>query len=198
MAAKHAWLLHVKSFLASPCDYLAARRQLAAMGTQVSRWSDLSNHNPAWDERTKLMAAMVDASSSVLEFGSGREMMESFLPKGCSYQPSDLTPRSPRTLVCDLNTGFPELKQRYDVIVFSGVIEYIHDLDSLMQHVRQHCTHCIVSYATTDDLDSITTRASNGWVHHYSDTHLSDLFRRAGFHIAERKAWERQTIYRLQ
>lgn len=198
MHAKHALLLHAKSFLASPKNYLAARRQLAAMGTQVSRWSDLQNHNPEWDERTKLMAGMVRANTSVLEFGSGREMLGSFLPPGCTYQPADLAPRSPRTLVCDLNQGFPQLKQRYDFILFSGVIEYIHDLDSLMQHVRQHCAQCIVSYATTDNLDCITTRSSHGWVHHYSDANITELFRRAGFHVSARTPWQQQTIYQLQ
>ena len=199
MPGKHALLLHAKSFLASPRGYLAARRQRAAMGTQVSRWSDLGNHDPAWDERSAMMARMVTKNASVLEFGSGREQLESFLPEGCTYQPSDLAPRSARTLVCNLNEGFPQLTQRYDFIIFSGVLDYIHDLETLMQHVRQHCTQCIASYPVTDDLDCITTRMRNGWVHHYSGASLGKLFHRAGFHVAERQKWHQHwTIYRLQ
>jgi O-antigen/teichoic acid export membrane protein len=197
MSGTRAVLLHAKSFMASPEKYFAARRHLTAMGTQVARWSDLGNYDPAWDERTALMARMVPQNASVLEFGAGREQLVNFLPPGCTYQPSDLAPRSPSTLVCNLNEGFPQLTQHYDVIIFSGVLEYIHDLEELMRRVRQHCTECIVSYTTTNDLDCIVTRRNNGWVHHYSDAAIIEVFNRAGFEVAERqKPLPHETIYR--
>lgn len=197
MVAKHAILLHAKSFLTSPVAYLASLRRLCQMGTQVERWSDLANFDPAWDARTAMIAVMIPKNSAVLEFGSGREQLEKFLPEGCTYQPCDLAPRSARTLVCNLNEGFPALPQRYDVIVFSGVIEYIHDLDALFRHVRASCTSCIVSYAATDDLDCVATRMRNGWVHHYAVTELVALFEKAGFTVAETARWQAQTIFRL-
>lgn len=197
MIAKHAILLHAKSFLASPKNYLASRRHFSALGTQVVRWTNPDSFDEAWDERTALIASMIEKNAAVLEFGSGREQLERFLPAGCHYQPSDLTARSPRTLVCDLNTGFPALTRRYDVVVFSGVIEYIHDVAGLLRHVRAHADSCILSYMTTDALECIATRMTHGWVHHFSASALEKICRAAGFTIVARKAWQGHTILKL-
>ena len=197
MGAKHAMWLHAKSFLAGPRSYLASRRELEAMGNQVERWADLTNFDAAWDERTKLIAGMIVPNSAVLEFGSGREQLEAFLPEGCSYQPADIVARSPRTMAANLNEGFPALTRRYDVIVFSGVLEYIHDLEPLLREVRRHADGCILSYATTDDLDCVATRMRNGWVHHYSLSQLLPMIERAGFRVTETKHWNAQVILRL-
>jgi len=198
MSKKYAVALHLKSFLASPMRYLSSWRRLSALGTQVQRWSDIKNIDTEWDERTAIMAAMIAPRASVLEFGSGREQLEKFLPEGCTYQPSDIVARSARTLVCDLNIGFPQLPQRYDTIIFSGVIEYIQDLEFLFEQVRVHCGECIVSYALADQLHCVSTRMENGWVNHLPEESLIALFKKAGFSIAEKKAWRQQMIYKLQ
>lgn len=193
---KHPVFLHVKSFVASPFRYVASRAVLTGMGTQHERWADLGNFDPAWDERTALMAAMVAPNSSVLEFGSGREQLARFLPPGCQYQPADIVARSARTLVVDLNGELPQLpKPTYDYIVFSGVIEYIHDLPRLFAFTRMHGRHVILSYAATDELESIPTRMENGWVHHFTQAAIEQMLRDAGFTIGEKKRWREQTIY---
>jgi hypothetical protein len=197
MSMLHPIFLHAKSFMASPARYVAAWRRFKGYGTQVDRWSQPQSFDEAWDERTALMANMVSPNSRVLEFGSGREQLEKFLPEGCFYQPSDLVARSPRTLVCDLNKGFPELDGRYDVIIFSGVIEYIHDLDRLFSAVRTHADSCIVSYAPTDLLQCMTTRLSNAWVNHLSEAALLSRLAKAGFVLRHTTRWQQQMIYQL-
>ena len=168
-----------------------------ALGNQLARWADPSSLDAAWDTRTSMIAQMIPEGSSVLEFGSGREILEGLLPPACTYQPADMVARSPRTLVCDLNDEFPRLAQHYDVVVFSGVIEYIHDLPQLFRHVRAITSQCIVSYATTDHLDCIATRQTNGWVHHLSEVELIRMVEEVGFRVQETKPWQQQTIFRL-
>lgn len=193
----HPIFLHAKSFAASPVRYVGAWRRFKGYGTQVERWSQPESFDAAWDERTALMAQMVPPKSRVLEFGSGREQLEKFLPEGCFYQPSDLVARSPRTLVCNLNQGFPAIGERYDVIIFSGVIEYIHDLDRLFAAVRAHADSCIVSYAPTDLLNCMATRLSNAWVNHLSEAALLGRLAKAGFTLRYATRWQQQMIYQL-
>lgn len=197
MSVLHPIFLHAKSFVASPTRYIAAWRRFKGYGTQVERWSQPQSFDEAWDERTALMASMVPPKSRVLEFGSGREQLEKFLPEGCYYQPSDLVARSPRTLMCDLNQGFPAIEGRFDVVVFSGVVEYIHNLDALFAAVRAHADSCIVSYATTDLLNCMTTRLSNAWVNHLSQAALLNTLTKAGFTLRNTARWQQQMIYQL-
>lgn len=193
----HPLLLHARSLVLTPVAYAKAWQVRLGYGGNTHRWSQATSFNEAWDERTALMATLIAPGTSVLEFGSGREQLERFLPAGCQYQPSDLVARSPRTLVCDLNQGFPVLAQRYDVIVFSGVIEYIHDLDALFAQVRAAADRCIVSYAPTDHLRCMATRLASGWVNHLSEVKLLQCFARAGFECVQQKPWQQQVIYQL-
>lgn len=193
----HPLLLHTRSLVCTPKAYVKAWIALLGYGGNANRWAKEESFNPAWDERTAMMAAMVAPGSTVLEFGSGREQLERFLPPECHYQPSDLVARSPRTLVCDLNQELPVLTRHYDVIVFSGVIEYINDLDGLFRHARAHAKECIVSYATTDQLRCMATRLASGWVNHLSESALMQCFSQTAWRCEERKTWQSQTIYRL-
>jgi hypothetical protein len=195
---RHPIVLHIKSVAVSPLHYLSSWRHFFAHGTQKKRWSNLDNYDVAWDERTALMATMVEKNSSVLEFGAGRERLRDFLPEGCTYQPSDITTRSENTIVCDLNEGFPALQQFYDYIALSGVTEYIYDLDTLFQHVRKHCRFLVVSYSSTDHLECISTRVRQGWVSHLSEEMFLEIIKKANFAIADQKMWRNQVIYRLQ
>ncbi len=198
MATPRVLMLHLKSLMRTPRAYANAWRVRLRQGHEETRWSQEESFNPQWDARTALMGAMVPAGSRVLEFGSGREQLAQFLPAGCHYQPSDLVARSPQTLVWNLNDGFPPLTEQYDVIVFSGVIEYVKDLPALFAAVRKTCRLCIVSYARTDELSCMATRLASGWVNHLSAAELEQIFTRAGFTMRERMPWQHQTLYRLE
>jgi phospholipid N-methyltransferase len=126
-------LAHGKSFVKSPLRLLKTYTN-SHYRIADARWKSSGSLMPEWNERTKLMASMVAPNSSVLEFGSGDERLKEWLPEGCTYQPSDMLARSEQTLVCDLNQDFPNLEGRhFDVIVFSGVLEYIHDIPRLLK-----------------------------------------------------------------
>ncbi len=193
-----AILLHAKSFFASPLHYFSSWRHFFALGTQKERWSNPNSFSAEWDERTTIIANMIARGSSVLEFGCGNQRLVDFLPENCTYQPSDIVARSPQTLVCDLNKSFPKLEKKYDVIVFSGVLEYIADLPQLMEQVRANCGECIASYACTDQLDCIATRIRSGWINHISENAFLAIIKKADFTVVEKKTWRHQIIYKLR
>lgn len=187
----------MKSFLASPRDYVASRWNY---GDQLglSRWAKYESLHDDWDERTALIAGMIQPNSSILEFGAGKEHLRGFLPQGCDYHPSDIVARSEETLICDLNKTLPQLDRKWDYIIFSGVLEYIHDVQKVLNYVRANCNVCILSYAPTDCLECMITRMRSGWVNHLSKNSFETIIKNAGFEIQEKRVWRGQDIYSLK
>jgi hypothetical protein len=194
---KNLTLLHVKSFLASPLAYLVSRLNNSKLAG-VQRWAQYESLHDEWDERTALMAGMISPDTTILEFGAGKEHLRQCLPQGCAYQPSDIVARTNETLVCDLNQTFLTLDRKWDVIVFSGVLEYIHDIPKLLKNVRASCDTCILSYAPTDCLECMTTRMRSGWVNHLSRESFETMLKNANFDILEKRTWRGQDIYSLR
>src|ERR1700743_3487879 len=102
--------------------------------TDRRRWADTKNIYRSWEPRTKLVATLVPDNSRVIEFGAGRRVLERYLDPSCTYVPSDIVDRGPRTIVCDLNQRpLPDLGAGvYDVAVILGVLEYVSDLPSML------------------------------------------------------------------
>jgi hypothetical protein len=154
-------------------------------GTDVARWSNLVNHDPLWNYRTRQIAELVPSAARVIEFGAGRRQLEKLLSPGCTYVPSDLVSRGPGTMVCDLNVRpLPDLSEfRPDVAVFGGVLEYLKDLRSLSIWLARHVTTLIASYEcavsrpkTIRRLIESAHRAREGLVNTYNEEELKAVF----------------------
>ena len=171
--------------------------------TNLRRFLDLSNHrkwtsvdnlSPDWDSRTELIATLIPAGSSVLEFGAGRMVLKRCLPKGCSYTPSDLVDRGAGTLVCDLNAKLLPHFARHDIAVFSGVLEYVNDVPRLLSHLSKSVDVIIASYGSTDFVPETPRRRFYGWVNDYSSNEFLNLFAEAGFSCRELMTWREAQI----
>jgi hypothetical protein len=142
---------------------------------------------------------MISPGRSVLEFGAGALRLPTFLPPGCKYTPSDIVARSPNTLVCDLNSRPLSSFAYHDVIVFSGVLEYLTDCHSVIEHVRHFCREIIASYAVLREPLSCSylKRRTNGWFNDYSEEELRQLFLDHSFKCIQTKEWQQQIIFRF-
>ena len=159
------------------------------------RWSELDNLSPLWDARTQRIAAMVPSGRSVLEFGAGRMVLKNMLNQAARYTPSDLVDRGPGTIVCDLNARpLPDF-EKHDVIVFSGVLEYVNDVPSLLRHLAPRTDVVIASYAVLEKNSS--GRRVCGWVNDYSAAEFVSVFESAGLKPVESIDWENQVISRF-
>ena len=168
------------------------------------RWTDINNYEQWWDSRTQKIARFIPPNSRVIEFGAGRRQLEKLLDPTCSYVPSDLTDRGPGTLVCDLNRRpFPDLSHlNVDTAVFGGVLEYLQDLESLVEWLAQHVSLCVVSYACAPPRDgmfrllrSSFDRYYYGYMNAYEEDQLIDIFRKGGFHCVARDLWTSQRLF---
>jgi hypothetical protein len=145
-------------------------------GSDRSRWSNTDNLNAEWEPRTATMAQWIPKNSRVLEFGAGNQRLRSMLDSNCVYVGSDFIKRYPDTFLCDLNTRpLPRLDQvAPDVAVFSGVLEYVHDVQGVVTWLAPLVRTCIFSYSCLKSerglrrwVDSFL-RARNGWVNSFA------------------------------
>ena len=158
------------------------------------RWKDLGNHDVDWDERTRAISGLVPPGSHVIEFGAGRRQLERLLPANCSYRPSDIVDRGSGTLLCDLNRRpLPILGRQaaLQIAVFSGVIEYVVDLPSVLAWLAPQIDRVIASYncappsgTAAHRLRVITARLSSGWVNDFTEGEIIAHFTEAKFKLS--------------
>jgi hypothetical protein len=134
----------------------------------------------------------------VIEFGAGRRQLETLLPDGCTYVPSDLVDRGPGTLVVDLDDRpLPDLAGiGAGIAVFGGVFEYLHRFEDVPPWLAQQVSKCIASYecasssaGTFARLRENAARLRNGWVTTYTEDELVSLFGAAGWQCSHRRTW---------
>ena len=167
--------------------------------TPVKRWLDVRSFDESWDSRTESIAALIPKNSRVIEFGAGRRKMASYLDPSCTYIPSDLFSRGPGTIVFDLNQRpLPDLRHlKLDVAVFGGVLEYVFNVRSIAHWLFHQTPLCIASYEcavskrhTAKRVREVLSRSRLGWVNHYDEEELRELFETAGFGCQTRVIWD--------
>ena len=166
--------------------------------TDTQRWTDLRNFDPAWDQRTQVIASLIPQCSRIIEFGAGRERLRTYLDGTCTYTPADLVKRSSNTVVFDLNKRpLPDLRAlNLDVAIFGGVLEYIADIGDVPRWLARQVSLCIASYeCATSGLSpaaralEVLSRSKNGWMNHYGEKQLKELFCAGGFTFDRKVNW---------
>lgn len=171
------------------------------------RWSDELKLEHWWVERTERLASLVPAHGRVIEFGAGRRQLENFLHPTCSYLPSDMVDRGAGTFICDLNRRpLPSLKPlRVDTAVFGGVLEYVHDIESLVAWLSDHVDVCIASYTCVLASPGLISRLRDqlarryyGYMNGFSEESLVAIFLREGFRCEAQDTWTSQELFRFR
>lgn len=165
--------------------------------SDYSRWSQKASLFESWDERTKILASFIKPDSVVFEFGAARLVLRDFIPDNCTYIHSDIVARNESTLVIDLNKNHPELPVS-DYIVFSGVLEYINDVEKVLNYCSNFTTEILFSYAIRENFSNLETRRFNGWVSDLSENDLKEISARLQWKLEKIKNWKGQVLYSLK
>lgn len=166
--------------------------------SDVKRWSDSTNLHGGWDERTELMAGYIKSGDRVIDFGAGKMVLKKFLPPGCAYLPTDIVPREDGMVVADLNKlPLPNLGL-HDIAVFSGVLEYIHDVRAVVEAIRPIISRVAVSYSILENKPQILRRRANGFANDYTEAQFKELFLGAGFDLISRGLWREQVLFHFK
>ena len=117
------------------------------------------------------------------------------LPENCVYTPSDIVKRTEETIVCDLNEPISFDLSFYNTAVFSGVFEYVYDIDTVFKQLEKHIPHIILSYACSDICTH--NRLINGWLSEFTEKQLLDIFAKYSYDVIDKQEWRQQTIFNL-
>jgi hypothetical protein len=167
--------------------------------TDARRWRKVATEVPAWDGRNRLIADLIPFGSSVLDLGAGAQTLAGYLKAGCQYQPCDCVRSSDNVWLCDFNRDrYLAVRQRFDYVVVSGLLEYIHDPRKFLGVVRSYGNILLVSYADSRPSQTRFWRASQGWVNHLSRSELERIFEDIDLGWQEVAQWHEQIIYRVQ
>ena len=164
--------------------------------SDYARWSKANELFVEWDERTAIIASMIKPGSRVIEFGAGNMALKEMLPANCEYAPSDIVVRTPYFIKCDLNQTISFNLSSYDTAVFSGVLEYVYNVDFVFEQLSDHIQNVILSYSCRDI--SAENRLKNGWLSDYSRMELEQIFHNHNFKIFQYREWKNQSVFSLQ
>lgn len=162
--------------------------------TYSTRWKIADSYNIVWKERSaKLMDLfkthefMEGSKYQVVEYGCGP-----FAPfhtlfngkNGFEVSKYDIKAWDEQTSLIDLNSP-NVLMPTTNISVFSGVLEYLNDIHSILHKAINVSDHLLISYSyfpsalVLDDrkyLKEINNRAvSNGWRNHFTNKDLVEL-----------------------
>jgi len=176
----------------------AARVSGAALGrTDYNRWEKNASETPSWDERNVILAKQIPAGTRVLDLGAGAQTLRKLLPH-CTYVPCDLVQSTPDCIVCDFNKGvYPPPNQKYDIVVGSGVMEYLREPLDFLRKIRTYAPVTLLSYQPLTESFDKMARLKWGFVNHLTLVELQNLLTEAGFRFEQIGAWQEQLIFRL-
>ena len=164
--------------------------------SDLKRWKNTKELDESWNERTYIMASMVNPNSSVIEFGAGNMKLRDKIPDDCSYQPSDIVARFPGVIECDLNEKISIDLNQYNTAVFSGVLEYVYNIENVISQLSPYVENIILSYACRDI--SNAPRLERGWLSDYSREELEEIFTSYNYEVLQYREWRNQSIFSLK
>ena len=171
----------------------ATRRLRAEKLTDQQRWEKKEEFYHDWNERTSMLGSMVKPGSKVIEFGAGSAFLRNELPEDVIYTPSDILKRDKDFLICDLNKEIEFELFQFDTVIFSGVLEYVYEIDKVFSQFPDNIKTVIMSYACSDICK--VDRLENGWLSDYNSNELEGIFSSYGFYIEKSYEWRHQSIY---
>lgn len=171
--------------------------------TDIDRWSKLANSavDPVWANRNDVIVSYIPENSNVLDIGAGNMTLKKLLPNGCQYQPMDCVIGDDSTIVHDFNsTDDPPMLHGFDVVVCSGVLEYINDPLMFLNTIKTYGTEILLSYALYDDRSIASKRnpSINGWVNSFTINDMLNFFYICGLqNTLDSVVWNKHTIFKL-
>ncbi len=149
-------------------------------------WQENEYFDEIWKERIEKLISYVDNEDYQLcDIGCGEQWTKEFLPENIKYIPVDYTKRTFDTIVCDLNKKeLPSTDIMKNVVLCSGVLEYIVDLDWFVSSLK-NTDKVITSYCILERFPSIKIRNRYSWKNNLTLEELITLFIKNGFVLSE-------------
>lgn len=187
-------------------------KKIVKNNTLTKRWLCKESFQKNWLERSELLLNLLIDNEidcgyryKFAEFGCGANapFYTACLPyDNFHVDKYDLNKWDDATTVINLNKPFKI--DEYDVCVFSGVLEYLDDVKTVLSTILQSSNYLLLSYAylsfeaiATDVgfINAIKNRSVvNGWRNHYTNHDMVNLLSDIGI-ISAITSWKNQTLF---
>lgn len=170
------------------------------VAANTERWKDLDKRSKQWISRNRMIAGYVDQGQKVLDIGCGAQDLKLFLPDDVVYVGADIYQRDEECLIIDFNKGIlPDLDEiEFDVAIFSGVLEYLEDVQYALNWAKKIAGKIILSYAVLERNPSISRRTfKSGFYNHFSESDFEREMADSGLQITDKQEWRKQNVYEL-
>lgn len=116
----------------------------------ASKWKLSEGYH--YDERIKIMISLIDLNkiSSIIDLGCGKQDLKKYLPSHIRYSGYDAYKLCDTTKVIDLNKDI--IIEKADCVFISGVIEFLYNIDNLLQNLKRITPMFIGSYNFYEDV----------------------------------------------
>ncbi len=161
---------------------------LIAMRTSDGgRWADPEARAIGAEARTAAIAPLLQTGHRFLDLGAGAMTIRQHLPPDAGYFPIDLVQAAPDTIVLDLNdlSSLPLPGLEADAVLALGIIEYLHDPETVLASARRQARQLLVTYdARPED------RRHRGCFNAFAEETLAALMTRAGWRVNAQQTHE--------
>ena len=163
------------------------------MRTHIERWARVAQEHPHWDERNRVIAALIEPGSSVVDVGAGNMTLRDLAPVAV-YVPVDCVASCPETVIADFNEGvIPHLVGQFDYAVLSGLLEHIDDPETALRAASSWATYTIFSYCITETVPPGPMRED--FRNHLSALDVLQMLARLGLTCWMPTTWSGQAIF---
>ena len=163
----------------------------------IEAWTPYDAVAKGWGPRAKLAASLIPPGVRIIDLGCGNQLLRTFLKSNASYTPADIAPRTPETLIIDLNDGkWPVGK--WDWATALGVLEYIYDVDDFFRGMNHLADHMLFTYHVETVKGSyfqLADTVARGWVNHHSMADLVVAYEAAGWVTVKVSAFQCKKHY---
>jgi len=159
--------------------------------TDLDRWLRVAGEKPHWDERNRMIAALITPGSAVVDVGAGAMTLRDHVHCGV-YVPVDCVPTSPEVVLADFNEGlYPNLSGQFDYAVLSGLLEHIDDPEAALRVCSTWATYTIFSYCLAE---TVPAEFRVGFRNHLSALDLLQMLARLKLTAWMPESWAGQAI----
>jgi SAM-dependent methyltransferase len=83
---------------------------------------------------------------SILDLGCGYCELKQIIPDECIYTGVDIVPLVDGVMQCDLNVSFPDVADKYDVVLALGLFEHLKNSQAVMVWCHQKTDMLVTSF----------------------------------------------------
>ena len=99
--------------------------------------------------------------------------------------------------MCDLNETIKINLSDFDTAVFSGVLEYVHDVESVFKQLHKYGVQQVVLSYCCSDINT-RSRSLNGWFSDLTKMQIETIFDKNKYQIQDYREWDEQSIFNLK